>query len=62
MSLKVTAEGENAAIAFSVDGKPWMSWSGKQSELHDGPILLPEPDRIGLAATAISCCIAPACG
>ena len=27
------------------------SWAGKQSELHDGPILLPEPDRIGLVAT-----------
>jgi hypothetical protein len=50
MSLKVTAEGEDATVAIDLDGEPWMSWSGKHSELHDGPIVLPEPDRIGLAA------------
>jgi serine/threonine protein kinase len=50
MSVKVTAEKDMSAIELFVDGKRWISWTGKPSDLHDGPILLPEPDRIGLAA------------
>jgi hypothetical protein len=51
MSVAVTAAGEDAAIAIRADDKPWLQWSGKQSELHDGPIFLTEPDRIGLLAS-----------
>jgi serine/threonine protein kinase len=50
MAIKVTAEPEAAAIDICVDDQPWMSWSGKPTDLHDGPIVLPELDRIGLVA------------
>lgn len=51
MSVVVSAHGEDAAIEVRAAGKPWLSWSGKQLDLHDGPILLPEPDRIGMVAS-----------
>ncbi len=50
LALKVDSDGSAATIAVRVDGKPCLSWSGALTELHDGPILLPEGDRIGFVA------------
>jgi serine/threonine protein kinase len=50
LNLKVYVDGPSASIAVQIDGKPCVSWAGALTELHDGPILLPEGDRIGLVA------------
>jgi hypothetical protein len=50
LALKVDADDSAASIAVQIDGKPCLSWSGALGELHDGPILLPEGDRIGFVA------------
>jgi serine/threonine protein kinase len=51
LALKVNVDGSTASLAVQIDGKPCLSWSGDLTELHDGPIVLPEGDRIGLVVT-----------
>jgi hypothetical protein len=51
LALEVRAEGGEATIDVHVDGKPWLSWAGTEADLHDGPILMSESDRIAFAAT-----------
>jgi serine/threonine protein kinase len=50
LTLKVNVDGPKASIEMQSDGQQCISWSGDLEELHDGPILLPEGDRIGLVA------------